>query len=492
VDYGLTTTKAVLFNPDGTEIGSSSAKTEISNIGDFAEIEMERQWKTTAGVIRSCLQKTGTDPRLVTGVGCSGHGAGLYPLDKRGRPVRKAISSMDGRAVGIIRDWKAKGLSSYRKTYQHMWNGQPVPLLFWLKENEPDNYRVIHRICMAKDWIKFKLTGELTTDFTDASCAGLLNLEEKRYDPELFQPYQIEEVFEKLPAVSKSTDLVGAVSKTAAEETGLVAGTPVIGGLFDVVACALGSGVYDESKYSITAGTWNINSAVGNRLLPSEEIMMWSLYADGEKYICIDSSATSAVNLEWFIKNVIMGFNGLQYDYSQIYAKIEAGIRDFTAEEVDLIYLPFLYKSKLTRELDGGFVGFRASHNIYHLLRALYEGVVFGHRRHLENLRRGGIVKEQAALSGGAVNSECWCQLFADILGIEIITTKASEIGALGTAIAVSVATGEYRSLEEAVQGMVSVNKHYYPGRDSLTYQKKYERFTEIIDRLDHKPVLSE
>lgn len=484
VDYGLTTTKAVLFNPDGTEIGSSSAQTDIRNIGDFTEIEMETQWKITALAIRDCLQKTGVNPRSITGVGCSGHGAGLYLLDKAGLPVRNAVSSMDGRTVEILRDWKAQGLSSYDKTYQHMWNGQPVPLLFWLKKNEPNNYKNIYRICMAKDWIKFKLTGELTTDYTDASCAGLLNLEEKSYDPELFGPYEISEVFEKLPEIRKSTDFAGEITKTAAEETGLMAGTPVIGGLLDVVACALGSGVYDELKYSITAGTWNINSAVGNRLLVSEDIMMWSLYADTEKYICIDSSATSAVNLEWFIKNIILGFNGYVAD-GQIYQRIEAGIRDFAPDEVDLIYLPFLYKSKLTRELDGGFVGIKAAHNIYHLLRAIYEGVVFAHLRHLENLRRGGIVKGKAALSGGAVNSECWCQLFADILGLEMITTKASEVGALGTALAVSVATGEYRSFEEAVKGMVFEDKHYYPGRGSVSYRKKYEKFTEIIDRLD-------
>ena len=91
------------------------------NKGDFAEIDMELQWKNTAAVIHNVICQSGIDPAEIIGIGNSGHGAGLYLIDEKGLPIRKAISSMDGRAASIIEEWAAAGLSNYQQTYQNMW-----------------------------------------------------------------------------------------------------------------------------------------------------------------------------------------------------------------------------------------------------------------------------------------------------------------------------------------------------------------------------------
>ncbi len=486
IDNGLTTTKAVIFNLDGHEIATVVVDTVIENKGDWAEIDMELQWKNTAAVIKAALAKSGIDAGEVIGIGNSGHGAGIYLLDQSGNPVRKAISSMDGRAVDIIENWQRNGITNYALTYQNMWLGQPVPLLYWLKRNEPANYQKVHTILMAKDWIRYQLTGELNLEYTDASNSGLVNLTTKTFDPEIFSPYGIPEIYEKLPPLRKSMAVVGYVTRQAALETGLKEGTPVIGGLFDVVACALGSGIYDNKKYSITAGTWNINSGVEEKIFASPDIMEWVLYADNEKYMCIDSSATSAVNLEWFIKNIIDGLAPESFHQDNIYQLIDQNIVRFTPEEVQIIYLPFIYKSKLAKKTDGGFFGIKASHNVYHLLRAVYEGVAFAHLKHIDNLRKGGIVKQIGSLSGGASKSPFWGQLFADVLNIEIVTTKASQVGALGIAIAATVATGVYKNIEDAVRVMVREQQRYYPNQNTGAYREKYRRFNQIIDLYDH------
>lgn len=485
IDNGLTTTKAVIFSVEGQEIASHVVDTIIENKGDHAEIDMELQWKNTVLTIRGVLAKTGISNEDIVGIGNSGHGGGVYLLDSNGNPVRKAISSMDGRAAGIVDGWHQNGVTNFDLTYQNMWNGQPLPLLHWLKQNEPQNYRNIATILMAKDWIRYKLTGELNLEYTDASNSGLVNLQTKNFDRNIFSPYQMDEIYDKLPAMRKSIAVAGQVTSQAAAETGLKEGTPVIGGLFDVVACALGSGIYDNRRYSITAGTWNINAAVESEITPSPDIMEWVLYADPEKYICIDSSATSTVNLEWFLKNVFCGLEtGVTHD-KDIYRTIDQKLSEFQPNEVDIIYFPFIYKSKLTKKMDGGFFGLKASDNAFHILRAVYEGVAFAHLKHIDNLRKGGIVKQTASLSGGASKSAFWCQLFADILGIDIITTQSSQVGALGVAIATSVAVGIYRNLGEAVQAMVKEEKHYYPGPKTQPYQEKYQRFNRIIEAFD-------
>lgn len=487
IDNGLTTTKAAIFSDDGKEQGTYLVKTVVENQGELAEIDMEEQWHNTAKAIQGCIKKSGITPEQIKGVGNSGHGAGLYLLDKDGRPVRQAISSMDGRTSSLIKRWTEKGLTDiyYKKTLQHMWNGLPVPLLAWLKDNELSNYNKIYKILMAKDWIKYKLTGKITTEYTDASCSGLMNLEKKGYDPEIFDYFNLEEMYDKLPVLTKSTDIAGYVSKRAAVETGLKEGTPVFGGLFDVVACALGNGVDNEQQYSITAGTWNINSAVGVKPVSSKDIMMWSFFIDPEKYIVIDSSATSAVNLEWFINNIIKGFGEINISDEDIFNKIETEISKIDPCTFNIIYLPFLYKSKLTKDLGSGFLGINASHNSYHLLRAIYEGVVFAHLKHLQNLKKSGINRKLASLSGGASKNQLWCQMFADILNIEVITTESSEIGALGTAICTAIGLNRYKNTEEAITSMVREKKRYYPGSINKAYMKRYNRFKDIIGLLD-------
>lgn len=229
IDNGLTTTKAVIFNLDGHEIAAGVVDTVIENKGDWAEIDMELQWKNTVSVIQAVLAKSGINAAEIIGIGNSGHGAGVYLLDQYGSPVRKAISSMDGRAADIIENWRRNGITNYSLTYQNMWLGQPVPLLYWLKQNEPANYQKVHTILMAKDWIRYRLTGELNLEYTDASNSGLVNLMAKALDPEIFGPYGVSENYDKLPPLRKSMAIAGFVTKKAALETGLKEQTPVMG-----------------------------------------------------------------------------------------------------------------------------------------------------------------------------------------------------------------------------------------------------------------------
>lgn len=486
IDNGLTTTKAVIFTPDGREIASSLTNTVVENRDECAEIDMELQWKNTASVIRESIKKAGINPDNIVGIGNSGHGAGLYCLDKDNKPVRKAVSSMDARAIKLLEEWDMEGKSSYHSLYQNLWSGQAIPILAWLKRNEPESYKKIEKIFMVKDWIIYRLTGNAAIEYTDASNSGLLNPISKNIDREVLKSFGIEEIFEKIPPLRKTTDIAGYVTKEAVEATGLSIGTPVTGGVYDVIACALGSGVYEEDKYILIAGTWNINTGIREKLVHSCETMKCSLFADIERYIYVESSATSAVNLEWFVDNVIKGFGLKDMSNRQIYNIIDEKISNIDPEGSNIIYMPFLYKSQLSKNLDGSFFGIKAEHNIFNMLRALFEGVAFAHLKHIESLKNAGVIREKAVLSGGASNSNVWCQMFSDILNMEIITTQASQVGALGTAVCTTVALGEYKSFKEAIDVMVKDKEHYYPdGKRHEVYMRKYKEFNRVIDKFD-------
>jgi len=485
IDNGLSVGKAALIDASGNIAGVSAFKNKIINDGCFSEVDMELLYKKTTQVIKDVIINTAVHPSQIISVANSGHGGGIYPVDSTGNPVRNAITSMDPRGECLIVRWKKEGIDSYSKTYTNMWNGQAIPLLCWLKENERKNYDRIVKILFCKDWIKFKLTGKYSTDFTDASNAGVINLETKNYDPDLYKLYGIEETFERLPGLDRSEEIIGHITATASAETGLNEGTPVTGGIVDFIACLLGSGLYDGSAYSIVSGTWSINSAVKSKLSASPEIMGTLLFPDNKNFLAMDTSPTSAVNLEWFLSDILEKL-GLNMDRKQVYKKIDEEIEKIDVSKSNIFYYPFIYRSKLSKKMEGTIIGFNASHNVYNLIYSIYEGVVFAHIMHINNLKKGGINCNRAVISGGATNSNLWCQIFSDILNMEVITTSTKEVGVLGLAIGQAVGMGIYKNFKEAIENMVCIKSVYRP--DSLKnslYMKRFKEFERIMQLLD-------
>jgi len=367
-----------------------------------------------------------------------------------------------------------------------MWNGQAIPLLYWLKENERDNYNRTGKILFCKDWIKFKLTGQYNTDYTDASNAGLIDLISRDYDAEIYKMYDLADIYEKLPQLKRSDEITGYITKEAAVETGLKEGTPVIGGLVDFIACLIGSGLKDTNTYSVVSGTWGINTAIRSSLTVSPDIMAMVLFPDDNNFLAMDTSPNSAVNLEWFLSEVLEKMGCLNLERKQIYKKIDEEIKKIDINESDVFYFPFIYRSKLSKKMEGVIYGFNASHDLYNLIFSIYEGVVFSHLMHINNLRKGGISCSRLVLSGGASNSSLWCQIFSDILNMEVTTTSTNEVGILGLAIYQALGLGLYKNLIEAIDSMVRVKSIYNPDiQKNNIYMKRFLKFEQIKQSLD-------
>src|SRR5262249_44173662 len=157
---------------------------------------------------------------------------GLYLLDRQGAPARPGMLSMDTRATDVMADWQARGVLAtiWPRILQTPYAGPPPALLPWLKRHDPDVYNRIRAALLAKDYIKYRLTGELTTDLSDISTTGLLDLERRNYAPELLDAYGIAEIAGALPPPVESSAPAGRVTAEAARATGLAQGTPVVGG----------------------------------------------------------------------------------------------------------------------------------------------------------------------------------------------------------------------------------------------------------------------
>jgi len=486
IDNGLSIGKAALVDIEGNIAGISSFKNKILNDGSFSELDMELFYNKTADTVRNLILKIGINPADIIAVGNSGHGGGIYLVDDSGNPIRNAITSMDSRGKDLIDKWEREGIDGYSKTYTNMWNGQAIPLLCWLKENERDNYNRTYKILFCKDWIKFKLTGKYNTDYTDASTAGLINLISRDYDAEIYKMYDLADIYEKLPQLKRSDEITGYITKEAAVETSLKEGTPVIGGLVDFIACLIGSGLKDTNTYSVVSGTWGINTAIKNSLTVSPDIMAMILFPDNKNYLAMDTSPNAAINLEWFLSEIVEKMGCLNLERKQIYKKIDREIKKIDVNESNVFYFPFIYRSKLSKKMEGVMYGFNASHDLYNLIYSIYEGVVFSHLMHINNLRKGGINCNRLVLSGGASNSSLWCQIFSDILNMEVITTSTNEVGILGLAIYQALGLGLYKNLIEAIDSMVRIKSIYKPDiQKNNIYMKRFLQFEQIKQSLD-------
>ena len=491
LDNGGTATKAALFDTNGRQLGTCSAATKaITPKPGFVERDMEEMWDANCDVVRGVIEKTGVDPKDIVCLGISGHGKGLYLWGKDDKPDGYGIISTDNRAWRYPKKWQEDGTEekAFELSCQHVMACQPVSLLAWMKDEEPERFANIKYVFECKDYVRFRLTGEARAEITDYSGSGLMNLKTGSFDPAILKIFGIEEVEDALPPLVGATEIAGRVTEEAAGKTGLCAGTYVIGGMFDINACAIGSGVTDPDKICMIAGTWSINEYIRRTPVLDGKVQMNSLFALPGYYLIEESSPTSAGNFEWFIRELLPeAKKEAKAAGGSIYDVVDSWVEEISPTEFVPIFLPFLMASNVHPNARGTFVGLNVSHTRKHLARSIFEGITFCHRYHFEKLMA---TRESAPtvirLSGGAAKADVWAQMFADVMGYTVETVEADEVGALGIAIGSAVAVGEYATLDEAVSAMTVTGRRFEPNPETKAiYDKKYALYVRTLACLD-------
>ena len=489
-DNGSTVSKAAIFTLDGREIAVASRKTEtMKREPGWSERDIDKVWQGTAEAIKEVITKSGVAAKDIICVAPTGHGNGLYLVDKKGNPVRNAIMSTDSRARGYIEQWQKQGVDKAirPKTMQSLWSAQPNALLAWLRDNEPEVLKRAGWVLMCKDYIRFRLTGEIYAELTDMSGTSLMNVGTAQYDPEVLEAFGIGEMQDLLPTIKRTEDICGHVTADAANQTGLKEGTPVAGGMFDIDACGLASGIVNESQLCMVAGTWGNNQYISRTPVIDEDVFMTSCYSIPDYYLMLEGSATSASNLEWFVTQFFETEQNLAKQQGKsVYELCNDLVSATKAEDANIIFLPFLFGSNVNPDAKSCFIGLTGWHSRGHVLRAIYEGVVFAHMAHVERLLKFREMPETIRLTGGAAQSQMWVQIFADCFQTPVEIPEGTELGALGAAIAAGVAAGCYTSYEEAIEHMVRFSRFVQPDQDlKETYASKYERYKKVLTALD-------
>jgi L-xylulokinase len=486
IDNGNTVTKVSLFDLEGHElcVAARDAATLQPQPG-YAERSMHTLWQNTAAAIREVVEKSGVPAEQIAGIGSTGHGNGLYLLNRSGEVYCNAIQSMDQRAAGLLQAWEAGGMREQMRSYtpQQPYPSQTAVLLAWLKQHDRACYDAIGTLLMCKDYINACLTGELVTDYSDMSAANLLNVAEQRYDSALLELLGIPEMQSALPRLAHSHDVIGCVTAQAAAATGLREGTPVVGGMIDLDASAVGTGVVQPGQGCILIGTWSINQVVLDAPIFNHDLFLVSPFSDGRSWLATEGSATSAANLEWFVKH----FCGEERQEAaqrgvSVYDVCNELIESIAPEDSTVIFHPFLFGSNVLGGASAGFYGLSGWHTRAHLLRAVYEGVAFGHLSHIERLREAGAAFDAVRLSGGGARSRVWVQMFADLLGTPITVPEGFETGTRGAALLAGIGVGLYSSHADAVNRAVRLASTYEPAAErGRMYRERYQQYQRYL-----------
>ncbi|MFW5695380.1 MAG: FGGY-family carbohydrate kinase [Alkalispirochaeta sp.] len=484
VDLGGTVVKASLFDEAGREVASAGRRTPlITDEPGQAERDIPEIRRLAYEAIGETVRNSAVDPAAIAAAAPTGHGKGVYTL-RRDRTAGVGIVSTDTRSAHIGAEMMAEpdyDETFYAKTFQPLWPGHTAAILAWLKRNRREQYDAIGSIQLAKDLLRFFLTDAIAVELTDISGTGFWDNTAGAVDQVILDRLGIPEIAESIPPVVSSHEIAGYVTREAALATGLKEGTPVVGGLFDVNACALATGVEHPNELTGVVGTWSISAFVTSdytRAARHADRYVIQAHSVPGMYLIHEASPTSAGNLEWFTATLLPEMpEERRFEYcNEVVA---------ATPETAVSFYPYLFGSDLSAEASGTFVGLRAGTTREEIIRAIYEGVVFQHVRHMKRLLAVSDAPEEIRFAGGATRSAVWMQMFADTLGIPVTVSRAEELGALGAAICAAVGTGLYETYHAAITGMTGVRETYRPNAARVAaLQEKQRRFEELVDAL--------
>lgn len=481
IDVGHTVIKAVLFDLNGKQLFTSGEKiATYSPKPGYYETSMQELWIQMRKVLSELTRQT--DPKSIQGIGFSGGGAGFYALDERLEPVGRGIPALDQRAEEIVDRLRTTGMYEvlFKKMGMPVLAGSVPVLLRWFKDNRRSEYERIRHIVGRKDIVRFKLTGDISTEISDGSL-GTLNVQTQEYDDEIFEILGVREMTWVLPTlIPNSYDIAGYVTKNAAEETGLAEGTPVVAGAHDACCNTIGVGAIKDNIECTGGGTWSINLLVVDKPVLD---MSWSCESFVKKgtWMLERSSPTATVSLDWFVENFCQDeMEKAKREGKNVFQICDGEIEDASTS---IIYLPFImglpWGYPFQSDATGAFLGLRREDTRKEILRAVYEGVTFMHAMHIEQYARKIGVGE-IRFTGGAANSDQWCQMLADVVGKRIVTVNVKETGCFGAALLAALGTKHVKSLDDTTK-LVKKGKVYHPRSD---YRKKYEVFKRACEEL--------
>jgi xylulokinase len=414
---------------------------------------------------------------------------GLVLLDAHGEVLRPCIMWNDQRTAAQCAAITQK--VGARRVLQLTGNpvlpGFTASKIVWVREHEPEVYRRIAAVLLPKDYARYRLTGGFFSEVSDASGTSIFDVGKRQWSDEMLKALDVPRRW--LPEVTESPVVSARVSANAARETGLLEGTPVVGGGGDQAAQAVGTGIITEGVVSVTLGTSGVVFAASDtyRVEPEGRLHAFCHAVPGMWHL-MGVMLSAAGSFRWY-RDALCDMERVQASESgrDVYDLLTEAAADVPPGCEGLLFLPYLTGERTPYpdpNARGVFFGLTLRHSKPYLTRAVLEGVTYGLRDSLELMRALGLSIEQVRASGGGARSPLWRQILADVFNAEIATVNVTEGAAYGAALLAGVGADVYHSVAEACEAAIRVTGHTHPGPAVRVYADYYPRYRALYPAL--------
>lgn len=476
IDAGTTRIKAALVDSNGGILAAEDRNVKVLKPFEGAcEIDMGLLWNQLCEITQQLRNECPQYWDNIKGIGISGQGDGVWPIDSSGSPVRNAILWNDTRGKSVaLNDEEELGQYLIENSITPLVVGSAPLTLKWIKENEPENYSKISYSLHCKDWLNYRLTGEVATDYSDASTAAI-NIFTKEYDRNLFGMLDISEAYDMMPPLYPTTHIVGHVTEAAAQQSGLPKGIPVIAGAIDVAAACLGAGVTKTGDGLTILGTTLCNEVLIDKSQVDIKDRNGSALCSiiPGKYVRVMAALSGNSTIDW-AKAVLapdLGFKEMEQELE----KVPLGSRG-------VMYHPYIYGERSPFKdpfACGGFYGLTARHGRYDMMRAVYEGMVLSLKNCWNSLPQ---TDGKLYISGGGAVSDFTCQMIADALGKQVLRPDRKELGIYGIVTAIRMGLDENGGIPEFESAQCDTFSPDF--NNTATFEQLYRNFMGLKDNM--------
>ncbi len=482
-DLGTSGNKSTLYTPAGKLVASftCSYETHYYN-GNWAEQGPEQWWHAVTACTHHLLERTGIAPWEIAVVALSGQMMGCVLVDGAGQVLRPSILYCDQRATAQEEQLRARidPFHFYRAVGHRISASYSLEKLMWVRDCEPEIFARTAKTLCAKDYINFRFTGRMATDYSDASGTNAFDLNTFRWSEEVLDAAGIP--VELFPEALESSRILGTLTEQAARETGLLAGTPVAVGGGDGSCAGVGVGSVRPGRVynCLGSSSWIALTAKEPIIDPGMRTMNWAHCVPG--YLHPSGTMQTAGAAQKWMKETLCSPEQMQADCSggSVYALIDETVRSVPAGARGLLFLPYLLGERTpwwNTEARAAFIGMSLATQREDLLRAVLEGVAL-HLGIILNIFRGHLAIDEVTLIGGGARSLVWRQILADVFGCPVHCLNVlEEATSMGAAVIGGVAAGVFADFD-VIERFVQVQQTVRP---DAARQKLYQQRLPII-----------
>lgn len=479
VDLGTSAVKLLLMDETGKVLNIVSKEYPLSfpNPG-WSEQNPSDWWEQSKAGLKELT--INVDKNSIAGISFGGQMHGLVVLDENDEVIRPAILWNDGRTqkeTDYLNNEIGKEKLS-KLTGNIAFAGFTAPKILWLKANEPQNFAKIKKIMLPKDYIAYRLTGEFSTDYSDASGMLLLDVKNKCWSKEMLEICNVKE--EWMPKLYESYEKTGTLKPDVAEELGFPAECIVAAGAGDNAAAAIGTGTVGAGKCNLSLGTSGTLFITSDKFGVDPHNALHSFdHADGGYHLmgCMLSAASCN---NWWMKDIL---------HSDDFVNEQKPLwEDGRLGENHVYFLPYLMGERSPHNdpsARASFIGMSMDTSRADMLQAVFEGVAYGLRDSLEVARSLGAAPERTTICGGGAKSPLWRKIVANVMNMKVDTVEVEEGPAYGGAILAAVADKKFESVEAAAKTIIKKKDTTEPDPVLVEkYAAGYEKFKKFYPAL--------